>query len=185
MCYDLCYVLLYTSATSDSDAEQRRGCSEIVLSPLEFMMKSYETFIIFDDSTYSTPYTIIESLANWNHPKLLLIYASNLQFTQNSTEIQGTVKIISKMGRSPGKPWENHGETIGKSWETMGKPTIFWDLQLGPLFSPCQKRFKRGYYAMIFHDTWFTIQYPGESKKDSRFCPWNAHVVDLCVRLFG
>ena len=26
----MCYVLLYTSATSDSDAEQRRGCSEHV-----------------------------------------------------------------------------------------------------------------------------------------------------------
>ena len=28
----MCYVLLYTSATSDSDAEQRRGCSEHVWS---------------------------------------------------------------------------------------------------------------------------------------------------------
>ena len=27
----MCYVLLYTSATSDSDAEQRRGCSEHVI----------------------------------------------------------------------------------------------------------------------------------------------------------
>ena len=28
----MCYVLLYTSATSDSDAEQRRGCSEHVIT---------------------------------------------------------------------------------------------------------------------------------------------------------
>ena len=45
----MCYVLLYTSATSDSDAEQRRGCSD-VLTCFNHITCIFQVLNTFNDS---------------------------------------------------------------------------------------------------------------------------------------
>ena len=152
----MCHVLLYTSATSDSDAEQRRGCSEIVLSPLEFMIKSYETFMFLMIQHIQPPirslnHRLIGIIPDWILMKSKRLWRSSARWAVR----------LANHGKIMGKPSENHGKL-------RGNPRFFETYNLAHCFLRV-KNVSREDISMIFHDTWFTIQYPG----------------DLCVRLFG
>ena len=90
------------------------------------------------------------------------------------------------IGKSWGNPWQNQTYPLSNmaGWKIHDLWMIF---PLKPPFIgdvPCHLKLSRPYFhdTVILDSSRFKIQV---SRKNALCCPWNAHVVDLCLHLLG